>query len=140
MTNEMDVNEMNRQVITEFRENAGKVGGMFEGAPMLLLHTTGAKSGADRISPLMFQPAGDSWAIFASKGGAPRHPDWYHNLVASNEISIEVGSEIVDVSARIAEGDEHERIWTAQKENVPQFEDYEKTANRTIPVVILDRR
>lgn len=141
MTNEIDVNEMNRRIIAEFRENAGKVGGPFEGAPMVLLHTVGAKSGAERINPLVCQPLEEGWAIFASKGGAPTNPDWYHNLVANSDVSIEFGAETIDVTARTAEGEEHDRIWTAQKAAAPQFAEYEKTAQgRVIPVVILERR
>jgi deazaflavin-dependent oxidoreductase (nitroreductase family) len=141
MTNEIDVNEMNRGVIAEFRENAGKVGGPFEGATMLLLHTVGAKSGAERINPLVFQALDDGWAVFASKGGAPTHPAWYHNVVANSDLSIEVGTETINVKARTAEGDEHDRIWNGQKAIAPQFAEYEKTAGgRKIPVVILERR
>ena len=136
----MDMHEMNQQIIAEYREKAGKLGGMFEGAPMLLLHTTGARSGAERINPLMFQPVGDTWAVFASKGGAPSHPDWYYNVLANSEASIELGSETVAVRARVADGAEHDGLWSTQKERVPQFADYEKTANRKIPVIVLERR
>ena len=139
MTN--DPNDFNTQIITEFRENAGKVGGMFEGMPMLLLHHTGAKSGTERINPLAFQAIGDTWAIFASKAGATTNPDWYHNLAAHSDISIEVGTETVNVRARITEGAKRDQIWTTQKTAVAQFAEYEETAvGRTIPVVVLERR
>ena len=139
MTN-VDFNEMNRNIIAEFRENAGNVGGMFEGRPVLLLHTTGAKSGAERVNPLMYQDVGDAIAIFASKGGAPTAPDWLHNIRANADVSIEVGTDTVDVRARIAEGDEREPIWAKQKQDYPQFAEYEASTTRQTPVVILDRR
>jgi deazaflavin-dependent oxidoreductase (nitroreductase family) len=134
-------NDFNARIIEEFRANAGKVGGPFEGANMLLLHTTGAKSGAARINPLAYQPLGERWAVFASKAGAPTNPDWYHNVVANPELEIELGTETVPVRAHVAEGDEREEIWTRQKQAIPQFAEYEKTAgNRTIPVIVLERR
>jgi deazaflavin-dependent oxidoreductase (nitroreductase family) len=134
-------NDFNARIIEEFRANAGKVGGPFEGANMLLLHTTGAKSGAERINPLAYQPLGERWAVFASKAGAPTNPDWYHNVVANPDLAIELGTETVPVRAHVAEGDEREEIWTRQKQAIPQFAEYEKTAgNRTIPVIVLERR
>jgi deazaflavin-dependent oxidoreductase (nitroreductase family) len=134
-------NDFNARIIEEFRANAGKVGGPFEGANMLLLHTTGAKSGAERINPLAYQPLGERWAVFASKAGAPTNPDWYHNVVANPDLAIELGTETVRVRAHVAEGDEREEIWTRQKQAIPQFAEYEKTAgNRTIPVIVLERR
>lgn len=94
-----DRTNFNEKIISEFRENAGKVGGMFESIPMLLLHTKGAKSGAERVNPLAFQPLESGWAVFASKGGAPSHPDWYHNVVAQPEVTIEVGTETLAARA-----------------------------------------
>jgi len=135
-----DVNDMNSRIIAEFRENAGKVGGPFEGRHMLLLHTTGAKSSAERINPLVFQPRGDNFAIFASKGGAPTNPDWYYNVVANPQLTIEVGTDTIDVTARVAEGSERNEIWEAQKRDVPAFADYETKTTRQIPVVVLERR
>lgn len=135
------MNDFNQQIIEEFRANGGKVGGPFEGAPMLILHSTGAKSGKERINPLVFQPNGERWVIFASKAGAPTHPDWYHNLVAQPEASIEVGTDTVPVTATVAEGDEHDQLWEAQKAAAPGFAEYEEKAQgRRIPVVILTRR
>ena len=135
-----DANEWNAKIIEEFRANEGKVGGFFENMPLLLLHHTGAKSGAERVNPLAYQRVGDSLAIFASKGGAPTNPDWYHNLVAHPEASIEVGTETFPVTARVATGEERDRIWETQKEAFPNFAEYEQTAaGRTIPVVLLDR-
>lgn len=130
----------NQQVIEEFRENGGRVGGRFEGAPLLLLHHTGAKSGNSYVNPLMYQEVGGGWAIFASKAGHTEDPAWYRNVLAHPETQIEVGTETIDVSAREAGDEERERIWEAQKQAYPQFADYEKTANRTIPVIVLERR
>jgi deazaflavin-dependent oxidoreductase (nitroreductase family) len=135
------VNDFNAKIIEEFRANEGRVGGMFEGVPMLLLHTTGAKTGAARTSPLAYRPNGDSWVIFGSFAGAPADPAWVHNLRADADVEIEVGTETVPVRAREAEGDEREEIWSAQKRDVPTFADYEvKAAGRTIPVIVLERR
>lgn len=136
----VDFNEMNRQIIAEFRENDGKVGGRFEGAPVLLLHTTGAKSGAERVNPLMYQAVGNDVAIFASKGGAPTAPDWLHNIRANAAVSIEIGAETVEATARIADSAERAPIWTKQKEAYPQFAEYEASTTREVPVVILERR
>jgi deazaflavin-dependent oxidoreductase (nitroreductase family) len=130
----------NQQVIDEFRENGGRVGGSFEGAPLLLLHHTGAKTGSSYVNPLMYREVDGGWAIFASKGGHTEAPAWYGNLLAHPETQIELGTETIDVTARDAEGEERESIWEAQKRDFPQFAGYEQTANRTIPVVILERR
>jgi deazaflavin-dependent oxidoreductase (nitroreductase family) len=132
-------NEWNEKIIAEFRANGGKVGGRFEGAPMLLLHSTGAKSGQLRVNPMMYQQVGESFAVFASKGGAPTNPDWYYNLVANPRATIEVGTESFEVNARVARGEERERIWNIQKQRYPGFADYEKQVAREIPVVILER-
>lgn len=136
-----DVNEWNKQIIEEFRANDGKVGGPFEGMPLLILHSTGRKSGKERLNPLVYQPLDGAWAIFASKAGAPSHPDWFHNVTADGDVSIEVGTDTVDVRARVAEGDERTRLWEAQKANAPQFAEYEQSAgDREIPVVVLEPR
>lgn len=136
----MDMNEFNEGVIEEFRANAGKVGGPFEGAPMILVHHTGAKSGTERVTPLVYQADGDDWVIFASKAGAPSHPHWYHNLMANPETTIEVGSETIPVTATEASGDERTRLWETQKVNAPQFAEYEAKTDRTIPVLVFSRR
>lgn len=130
--------DINAKIIEEFRANAGEVGGDFQGAPLLLLHTTGAKSGVDRIHPVMYQQVGDAIAIFASKAGAPTNPDWYHNLLANPEVEVEVGSERRKMRARVAEGKEREEIWERQKQLFPGFAEYEEKTDRTIPVVILE--
>jgi len=132
-----DMNDWNTKVIEEFRSNEGKVGGQFEGAPLLLLHSTGAKSGEERVNPVMYQAVGSDMAVFASKAGAPTNPDWYYNLVANPRAMAEVGTGKVQVTARVAEADERDRIWTKQKADYPGFADYEKATSRQIPVVIL---
>ncbi len=105
-------NDFNRTVIQEFRANAGKVGGHFAGAPLLLLHTTGARTGQERVTPMMYQDlGGGAVAVFASKGGAPTHPDWYRNLVAHPDITAEIGTGSRRLRARVAEGDERDGIW-----------------------------
>lgn len=133
-------NDWNQQVIQTFRANDGKVPmGPFANATMVLLHTKGAKSGQERVSPLMSQPQGDgTYAIFASKGGAPENPAWYHNLVKNPRVSFEVGTETVHAVARVATGEERERIWSAQKQQFPQFAEYEEKTPRAIPVIILE--
>jgi deazaflavin-dependent oxidoreductase (nitroreductase family) len=133
------VSDWNAAIIDEFRANAGKVGGQFEGAPLLLLHTTGAKTGQERVAPLVYQAAGDGFVVFGSKGGAPTHPDWFHNLVADPGVVAEVGTETVPLRARVAEGDERDSLWSRQKEIMPGFADYEVNTTRQIPVVVLER-
>jgi deazaflavin-dependent oxidoreductase (nitroreductase family) len=130
----------NDKIIEEFRANEGRVGGPFEGHSLLLLHHRGAKSGIERVNPLASQFLGeDAWAIFGSKGGAPTNPDWIHNLLANPDATIEIGTEVVPVRARIAEGEERERIWTRQKQVMPGFAGYERKTRRQIPVVVLER-
>jgi len=132
--------DLNQRIIEEFRANEGRVGPPFEGMPLLLLHHRGARSGVVRVNPLAYQPLeGGAMAVFGSKGGAPTNPDWYHNLVANPRVSVEVGTETVDVVARVAEGDERERIWETQKARAPGFATYEQQTSRQIPVVILER-
>jgi deazaflavin-dependent oxidoreductase (nitroreductase family) len=134
-----DMENFNEKIIKEFRENDGKVGGMFEGAPVLLLHHAGAKTGTERVNPLMYQPVGESFAIFASKAGAPSNPDWYYNLAAHPDTTIEVGAGTVKVKARVAGPDERDPIWEKQKELAPGFAEYEtNAAPRQIPVILLD--
>jgi deazaflavin-dependent oxidoreductase (nitroreductase family) len=133
------MSDWNDKVIAEFRANGGKVGGNFAGAPLLLLHSTGAKSGQDRVSPLVYQQVGGDVAIFASKGGAPTNPDWLHNVKANPEVSVEIGTDTVPMRARVANDVERDPIWTRQKEVMPNFADYEAATDRTIPVVILER-
>ena len=131
-------NDWNQQIIDEFRANAGKVGGPFQGAPLLILHSTGAKSGQERVIPLVYRQEGDALVIFASKGGAPTNPDWLHNLRAHPQASIEVGTDKKQVVAREAQGEERERIWEAHKQQFPNFAEYEAKTDRVIPVVVLE--
>ena len=134
-----DGDDFNGKVIAEFRENGGKVGGFFAGAPLLLLHHAGAKTGAERVNPLVYQQVGGSYAVFASAGGQPRDPQWFRNLVAHPDVTIEVGTSSVKARARVADTTERAAIWATQKERMPNFADYEKNAApREIPVILLD--
>ena len=132
------MSDFNRAIIEEFRANEGKVGGGFAGAPMLLLHTTGARTGQQRVNPLVYQPDGDRLVIFATKGGAPTNPDWYRNLMAHPDVSVEVGTETRPVRARVTEGEERERLWSLQREAMPGVAEYEARTDRQIPVVVLE--
>jgi deazaflavin-dependent oxidoreductase (nitroreductase family) len=133
--------DFNSGIIEEFRANRGKVGGPFEGAPMILLHHQGAKTGQQRVNPLVYQPVGSDFAIFASKGGAPTNPQWLANLVAHPDTTVEVGTESHAVRARVLEGEERSDIWQKQKQLMPGFAEYEAKAQgiREIPVVLLQR-
>jgi deazaflavin-dependent oxidoreductase (nitroreductase family) len=135
------VSDWNAGIIEEFRGNEGRVGGMFEGAPLLLLHHIGARTGTERVSPLMYQAVDGGYAVFGSKAGADSHPDWYYNLMANPDTKVEVGTETVAVAARLADGDEHMQIWERQKTAWPQFAQYErKTSRDRIPVIVLEPR
>ncbi len=129
--------DFNAQIIDEFHANDGRVGGMFDGMPLLLLHHTGARSGKSRINPLAYQSDGERYVIFASKAGAPTNPDWYHNLKAHPNVEIEVGADTIDVLATEASGEERERLYRTQAERVPQFGEYEQKTDRVIPVIVL---
>jgi deazaflavin-dependent oxidoreductase (nitroreductase family) len=131
------MDDFNRAIIEEFRANDGKVGGPFEGAPVLLLTATGAKSGQRRTTPVVYLPDGDRLVIFASKGGAPTNPGWYHNLRANPSATVEVGTDTVDVDAVVTEGDERDRLFRKQAALYPQFADYEQKTTRQIPVIAL---
>ncbi|MCE9621466.1 MAG: nitroreductase family deazaflavin-dependent oxidoreductase [Actinomycetia bacterium] len=133
-----DVNDWNSKIIEEFRANGGKVGGQFEGAPLLLLHTTGARTGTERINPIMYQDLGGPIAVFASKAGADTDPDWYRNINANPAVTAEIGTSTRSFNARTAKGDERETIWTKQKKDYPGFAGYEEKTSREIPVVVLD--
>jgi deazaflavin-dependent oxidoreductase (nitroreductase family) len=133
------VSDWNAAIIDEFRANGGKVGGQFEGAAMLLLHTTGARTGQERVNPLVYTTDGDDLVVVASKGGAPTNPDWYHNLVANPDVTVEVGTDTMPVRARVADGAERERLWSRQVEVMPGFAEYQAKTSRTIPVVVLER-
>ena len=130
--------EFNSKIIDEFRANGGQVGGPFAGAPLLLLHTRGAKTGAERVNPVMYRKVDNGYAVFASKAGAPTNPDWYHNVLANPDVRAEIGSSTLPMTARIADDEEREPIWTAQKADYPGFQDYETRTSRKIPVIILE--
>lgn len=134
------MNDFNAAIVEEFRASGGKVGGQFEGAPLLLLTSTGAKSGEARTTPVMYLPDGERMAIFASKAGAPTNPAWYHNLLANPSATVEVGAETVEVQAIVAAGEERERLYNRQAELYPQFTDYAQKTTRQIPVVVLQHR
>jgi deazaflavin-dependent oxidoreductase (nitroreductase family) len=130
--------DFNTQVIEEFRANDGRVGGMFEGAPMLLLTHTGRKSGTKYTTPLVHTRDGDDYVIIASKGGADTHPVWYLNLQADPHVHVEVGNDAFDAVATIhADGAERERLYAAQAALMPNFKEYEQNTERVIPVVVL---
>ena len=133
------MSDWNANVIEEFRTNHGKVGGMFEGKPLLLLTNTGAKTGAARVNPLMYLPDGDRVAIFASKGGAPSHPDWYYNVKANPKVTVEIGDETFDAVATEITGAERDDLYARQSELHPQFAEYQADNPRLIPVVVLER-
>src|SRR5919201_1814263 len=123
-------NERNKKIIDEFRANAGKVGGYFEGKTLLLLHSKGAKSGEERINPVAYVKDGDQWVVIASKGGAPTNPDWYHNLVKNPRVTVEVGPERFQALARVAEGAERDRLYDAQAALMPNFAEYQRRTSR----------
>ena len=134
------VNEFNRNLIDEFRANDGKVAGIFEGAPLLLLATTGAKSGRKHTTPLVYQQDGDRIVVFGSKGGAPSHPAWFHNLVANPDVTVELaGGETFEARAVVVEGSERDRLFAAQKAAMPAFAEYEQKTDRQIPAIVLER-
>ena len=132
-----DVNERNKKIIDEFRANDGKVGGNFAGKTLLLLHTKGAKSGEQRINPAAYVRDGDCWVVIASKGGAPTHPDWYYNVVANPQVTIEVGTETFHVHASVADEPERTRLYDQMVAMMPGFEDYRRKTTRVIPVIVL---
>ena len=135
-----DQNTYNRQLIEEFRAHRGKTGGPMEGRPLLLLTTTGAKSGQLRTTPIMYIPDGDRLLVIASNAGAPIHPDWYRNLVAHPEVTVEVGNETFEAIAVVTEGSERQRLWTRVVELYPFFADHQAKIARLIPVIVLRRK
>ena len=133
-------NDWNSAIIREFRTNAGKVGGPFAGKTLLLLHTTGAKSGREHINPVAYVTDGDRFVIIASKGGAPTNPDWYYNLVANPQITVEVGTEQFKARASVSIEPERTRLYDKMIEMMPGFAEYRKKTTRVIPVITLRRR
>ena len=133
------VNDFNLSLIEEFRTSDGKVVGAFEGLPLLLLTTTGAKTGKSRTTPLVYLPDGERIVIFGSKGGAPNHPAWFHNLVANPKVTVELPGETFEGRAVVAEGAERDRLFAAQKQAMPAFAEYEQKTDRRIPAIVLER-
>ena len=129
--------DFNTRIIEEFRANAGSVGGPFEGATLLLLHTAGAKSGTHYTTPVVYLDDDGRYVIFASKAGAPSHPGWYHNLKAHPELHIEVGDKRLEVTADEVTGAERDRLYARQAERMPQFAEYQANIERVIPIIAL---
>jgi len=135
-----DVQAFNRKIIEEFRANHGVVGGPFEGAPMILVTHTGAKSGTQRTTPLVHTRDGERYVIIASKGGAPDNPDWYHNLKANPRATVEVGDERFEAEVEVyTDGPERDRLFDGMAEAMPNFRDYATNTSRVIPVMALSR-
>ncbi len=131
--------EYNAKVISEFRANSGRVGDTWEGTTLLLLHHTGAKSGASRVNPVAYLPDDGRYFIWAANGGAPRHPAWYHNLSEHPVTRIEVGSETIDVVAEEATGDERERLFAEAVDRYPQLANLARMTDRIIPLLVVRR-
>jgi deazaflavin-dependent oxidoreductase (nitroreductase family) len=131
--------DFNRGIIEEFRANKGIVGGQFAGAPMLLLTTTGARTGRSHTTPLVYSKDRDRIVIIASKAGAPTSPDWYHNLVAHPTVNVELGTEKFQAKAVATSNPERERLFNQQAALMPNFADYQKKTTRQIPVIVLER-
>ena len=135
-----DFATFNRNLIDHFRANAGDIKeGIFKGAPILLLTTRGARSGATYTTPLVYTRDGERLVIIASKGGAPTNPAWYHNLVANPSVTLEVGAEKFEATATVAQGEERDRLFDAQAALMPNFAQYQRNTTRRIPVVVLER-
>lgn len=130
----------NRPIIEEFQANGGQVGGPYAGVPLLLLTTTGAKSGKQRINPLAYHADGERLVIIASKAGAPTHPDWYHNLVAHPDVTVEVGTETFEARASVVQGAQRDELYANRVALMPNFAAYQAKVTRTIPVVVLTRK
>jgi deazaflavin-dependent oxidoreductase (nitroreductase family) len=131
--------DFNKNLIADLRANQGQAtSGPFRGGSVLILTTTGAKSGETRENPLAYTRTGDDYVVIASKGGAPTHPAWFHNLLANPEVKVEVLGETIPVLARVAEGEEHQRLYDAHAAVMPGFADYQRKTTRKIPVVVLE--
>lgn len=134
------MNDWNQRVIQEFRANGGKVTGRMGSAPLLLLTTTGAKSGKHRVAPLGYLTDGNRLIIVASKLGSPTHPDWYHNLLAHPEVTVEVGNETYTATATVIQGEEREHIWAWAAEQFSFINDHQAKTTRQIPLIALERK
>jgi deazaflavin-dependent oxidoreductase (nitroreductase family) len=130
-------NERNQKIIDEFRANDGKVGGRFEGRTLLLLHTTGAKTGREHVNPVAYVRNGEDYVVIASKGGAPDNPDWYYNILAHPRLTVEVGTRTFDVEAQVTEEPERTRLYNKMAGMMDSFNDYRRKTNRVIPVIEL---
>jgi deazaflavin-dependent oxidoreductase (nitroreductase family) len=131
-------NDFNARIIEQFRANGGRVGEPFENTPLLLLHHTGARTGTTRVNPVAYLADGDRYVIFASKAGAPTNPDWYHNLRAHPDVTIEVGTDTLKVAAHDVTGEERERLFAVMAERSPNFAEYQRKTDRLIPVIALE--
>lgn len=134
-----ELNERNKRIIDEFRANEGRVGGPFEGKDLLLLHTLGAKSQQERINPVACIKDGERFAVIASKGGAPTNPDWYYNVVANPQVTVEVGTEKFQAKATVAEEPDRSRLYEKMVKVMPGFDEYRRKTTRVIPVIVLTR-
>jgi deazaflavin-dependent oxidoreductase (nitroreductase family) len=132
--------EFNRRIIAEFRENAGKVGGQFEGMTLALLTTVGRKSGKHHTNPVAYLTVDGQPVVIASKGGAPTHPAWYHNLAANPDVTVDLGTETFEATAEVLQGEERDRVYAKVVAMAPGFGDYQAGTTRVIPVVALHRR
>ena len=134
-----EINARNQSVIAEFRANGGQLDGRMAGTPLLLLHTVGARTGRQRVNPLVYQDlGGGAVAVFAAKEGAPSHPDWYRNLLANPDVTVEIGTNVGAFRARTASGAECDRIWANQRATLPRIDDMQARTKRAIPVVVLE--
>jgi deazaflavin-dependent oxidoreductase (nitroreductase family) len=140
MTTQNAWQQRNDPIITAFRADNGRLDNQGREQPLLLLTTTGARSGQPRVAPLVFTRSGEHYVVIASKGGSPSHPDWYHNLVSNPTVTVEVGGETFPARARVAEGDEHDALYAAQAREMPNFAEYQLKTSRKIPVVVLERQ
>jgi deazaflavin-dependent oxidoreductase (nitroreductase family) len=131
-------NDFNARIIEQFRANGGRVGEPFENTPLLLLHHTGTRTGTERVNPVAYLADGDAYAIFASKAGAPTNPDWYHNLRAHPDVTIEIGTDTLKATAREVTGEERDRLFAAMAERSPNFAEYQEKTDRLIPVIVLE--
>jgi deazaflavin-dependent oxidoreductase (nitroreductase family) len=131
-------NDFNARIIEQFRANGGKVGEPFENTPLLLLHHTGARTGTPRVNPLAYLAEGNRYVVFASKAGAPTNPDWYHNLRAHPDVTIEVGTETLKATAHEATGEERDRLFATMAGRSPNFAEYQRNTDRLIPVIVLE--
>ena len=134
-----DYNDFNRKLIEEYRANGGKVSGMFAGAALLLLTTTGARSGQPRVAPLAYTTDNGRLVVIASKGGAPTHPDWFYNVRANPDVTVELGAETYPARATIPQGAERQRLFDQMAAQMPNFAEYQRNTPRQIPVVVLER-